>query len=120
RALRDLVEQEAEERSVPVLRVDGTVDLDGLVAEVEARFGDALAAGPQAATLEERQALLRESNLAIVDQVRGYFARTWAKGDANLSVQEFVCECGAPHCTEIVRHTVGAAAAAPVTAHAPR
>ena len=90
------------------------------MAEVEARFAEALAVGPRAATLEERQALLRESNLSIVGQVRSYFARPWADGDAELSVQEFVCECGDPRCTETVRLTVDAAAGAPVTAHASR
>ena len=119
-ALRDLVEQEAEEQRAPVLRLDGIVGVEGVVAEVEARFAEALAVGPGAATLEERQVLLRESNLSIVGQVRGYFARPWANGDANLSVLEFVCECGDPRCTETVRLTVDAAAGAPVTAHASR
>lgn len=120
RALRDLVEQEAVEHRVPVLKVDGSRGLDGVVAQVEARFAEVLAAGPSATTLEERQALLRESNLSIVGQVRGHFARPWADGDPNVSVQEFVCECGAPRCPETVSLTVGAAAGAPVRAHAHR
>jgi len=120
RALRDLVEEEATELGAPVLHVDGALGLDGVVAEVEARFAHALAIAPHAATFEERQALLRESNLSVVGQVRGYFARPWAEGDADLSVQEFQCECGDPCCTETVRLAVGDAARAPVRAHAPR
>ena len=34
-----------------------------------------------AETLGERQILLREANLAQVEQVRGFFARPWASGD---------------------------------------
>jgi hypothetical protein len=33
----------------------------------------------------ERRALLREANLAIVEQVRGYFARPWATGDSEVA-----------------------------------
>ena len=36
----------------------------------------------------ERRALLREANAAIVAQVRGYYARPWAEGDAESVVRE--------------------------------
>jgi hypothetical protein len=37
-------------------------------------------------------------NQAPADQVRGFYARPWAHGDAEAVVQPFVCECGAPAC----------------------
>ena len=59
--------------------------------------------------------MLREANQAVVDQVRGYFARPWADGDAEAVVRPFLCECGAPGCDVEVDATVAAAAAGPIT-----
>jgi hypothetical protein len=49
-----------------------------------------------------------------VAQVRGFFARPWAGGDAEEVERSFLCECGDPACAEDVETTVAAAAAAPV------
>ena len=105
-----MIEREAADNGAPVMRVDEALALDDLVDAVEARFAEALAAGPHAASLEERRALLREANAAIADQVRGYWARPWADGDAEAVVQEFLCECGEAECVASIRLTVAAAA----------
>jgi hypothetical protein len=73
-----------------------------------------LAAGPRAASLSEREALIREANLDVVEQVRGYYRRRWATGDPETVERTFICECGEPDCDAEVRSTVGRAARAPV------
>lgn len=45
--------------------------------------------------------LLREQNEAMAEQVRGYFARSWANGDAGSVVLPFACECGEPGCPDV-------------------
>jgi hypothetical protein len=84
-------------------------------------FADALAAGPRAESPAERRALLREGNLAQVEQVRAFYARPWAEGEADTIDRMFICECGDPACTASVVLTVGAVAAEPALApgHAP-
>jgi hypothetical protein len=96
--LNDVITREAAEHAVPTLRVDGGRSIDVTVAAVERRFAEAIAAGPRAQTTEERRALLREINAAIVAQVRAYHARPWASGDPDAVVRRFVCECGATAC----------------------
>jgi hypothetical protein len=110
------IERQAAEYDVHVLRVDDTVGEDEAVARVEGLFADALAEGPRAETLEERRALLRYANEAIVAQARGYLARPWSEGDEASFMREFLCECGEPECTEVVELAV-ADYAAGVSAH---
>ena len=110
------IEREAREHDAPILRVDGARDLDETVDAVEQLFADALAAGPRAETTAERRALLRDGNLARVEQVRAFYARPWADGEADRVELEFLCECGDPACTGDVRITVGVAATGPVLA----
>jgi hypothetical protein len=110
------IRREARENGVPVLTVDRSQDIDEIVAAVEALFADALAEGPRAETATERRQLLREANEAIVEQVRGYYARPWADGDANDVVRTFVCECGDTSCDISVDIRVGDAAAERVLA----
>jgi hypothetical protein len=115
RALAAEIEREAREhRPDPARR--RTPSADETVATVESLFAEALAAGPRADSLDERRALLREGNLAHVRQVRGYYARPWAEGDAEAVVRTFVCECGDRTCVASVELTVGAASAKPVLA----
>jgi hypothetical protein len=111
--LRDVIEAEAREHGVPMLRVD---DATTVAAAVEEHFASALAAGPRARTRAERRALLREANDAIVGQVRGYYARPWADGDPEAVVRSFACECGDPECTADLQLTIGAVAAGPALA----
>ena len=96
--LREVIELEAREREVPTLVIDGRQSVDHVVTTVEERFAGSLAAGPRATAVADRQTLLREANQAVVDQVRAYFARPWADGDAETVVHPFLCECGAPGC----------------------
>ena len=83
------------------------------VAALETVFADTLARGPLAKSIAERRALLRESNLDIVEQVRGYYARPWAVGNPEAVVRTFICECGATTCEAFVETTVAHAAAEP-------
>ena len=78
--------------------LDGSLDLEGTIAEVEELFAAALAEGPCAETGAERRVLLREANAAIVAQVRGCCARPWAQGEAGAVVGEVLCECGSTAC----------------------
>jgi hypothetical protein len=98
------------------LVVDGARSIDATVTAVERLFEEALDEGPLAETGAERRRLLREGNEAIVAQVRGYYARPWAEGEADQVVRTFVCECGERSCAASVEVPVGVAAAAPVIA----
>lgn len=116
RGLANVIAAQAREHGVPVLRVDSSSGIAATRRAVEQAFASALAAGPTARTRAERQALLRESNLAIAAQVRGYHARPWASGDPESVVRDFACECGDPGCDLDVRRTVGRLTAAPALA----
>jgi hypothetical protein len=114
--LGEVIERDAREHGVPVLCVDGSRGIAETVAAAEDRFAAALAEGPRAETLAERRALLREANAAIAAQIRGYYARPWADGDAETVVREFLCECGDPSCEASVDLPVGGLEAGPVLA----
>ena len=114
--LRDRIAREASEHSVPMLILDGSLDLEATVAAVEELFAKTLAEGPRAETRAERRALLREANEAILAQVRGYYARPWAEGDAESVVREFLCECGNTACNASVHVPVAAVMAEAVLA----
>lgn len=101
------IDREAREHGVPVLTLDRAHGIHDVVAAVEALFADALANGPRAETAAERRELLREANEAIVDQVRAYYARSWADGDPDKVERTFVCECGDPSCDLSVDVRVG-------------
>jgi hypothetical protein len=104
------IEREAREHDAPILMIDGGASVDETVAAVEGLFADALAAGPRAETLAERRALLREANLAHVEQIRAFHARPWANGDAESTISGFVCECGDAACAAGVELPVAAVA----------
>jgi len=118
RALYELIaatiEAEAAEARVPVLSVDGSLGIEETVDQVEHHFAWFLAAETRTTTVEERRALLREGNLDIVAQLRGFFARPWASGSADEVERSFACECGDPACTARIETKVGVAAAGPV------
>jgi len=84
------------------------------VSAVENFFASQLARGPVATTVSERRHLLREANLEIVSQVRGYYARPWAVGNPEAVVRNFICECGATTCAAFVEASVAAADRGPV------
>ena len=100
------VERQAAEVGANVLRLDERIGMDDALAAVEQLFADALTEGPRAQTLEERRALLREANEAVVAQARGFLARPWATGDETTFTREFLCECDDPECTELVELAV--------------
>lgn len=106
--LAEEIEREAMEHAAPTLTVDLSHGVDDTVTAVEHRFADALAQGPRAETIGERRTLLREANEAVAEQVRGYHARPWADGDAELVVRTFACECGETDCEASVETAVGA------------
>jgi hypothetical protein len=114
--LADEIERAAREHDAPILAIDGSHTIGETVAAVEELFADALAAGPLAETTAERRALLREANLAHVEQVRAFYARPWAPGDPEVTERPFVCECGDRACDASVVLTVGRAGAAPALA----
>jgi cytidylate kinase len=109
----DDIRREVDESCAPVIRA-------GILAEtVEAVvdfFAPELEHGPLATTLEERRQLLREANLDVIEQVRGFYARPWASGDSESVTRTFVCECGSQACEAFVEVSVGSAAVAPVIA----
>jgi len=88
-------------------------ELSATVAALETVFSAQLARGALAKGVAERRALLREANLAVVDQVRGYYARPWAEGDPEAVVRAFTCECGATTCESFVETSVALAATEP-------
>jgi hypothetical protein len=114
--LAEEIEREAREQAVPILTIDVSRGVDDTVTNVEHLFADAVAKGPRAETISERRALLREANEAIAEQIRGYHARPWVDGDAELAVRTFACECGDTDCAASVDLPVGAFAARPVLA----
>jgi hypothetical protein len=116
--LAETIEGEVNAAGVPSLVVDGTLDVEAIVAAVEELFAEPLARGPRAETAAERCALLREANESVVGQVRAYFARPWAEGDPDDVVRTFLCECGDSACVQTVEARVGAAADQPVLAAA--
>jgi hypothetical protein len=110
RLLARAIEADIRAARAPVIAIEGIAET---VAAVEAHFADALATGRRAETLTERRALLREANLAHVEQVRAYYARPWATGDPDTVERTFICECRDRACQADVRLTVADAAAAP-------
>ena len=114
--LRDRIAGEADQHGVRILTIDGSLDLDATVAAVDELFAEAIAEGPRAQTRAERQALLREANRSIAAQVRGYYARPWADGDAEQVVRDFFCECGRTTCDASVHVAVARVMSGPVLA----
>jgi hypothetical protein len=96
------VERQADEHDVNVLRVDGSLGPDEVLAAVGALFSNAIADGPCATAADERRELLRWSNEELLRQARTYLARPWSSGDEATFVRPFRCECDDPECVEVV------------------
>lgn len=114
--LRDAITRETEVHGAPVIQVDGQRGVDEIFELVEDRFTYAIHDGSRAETIDERRGLLREANIAVVEQVRGFYRRPWAEGDPETVVRIFVCECGDTYCEADVEATVLDAATQPVVA----
>ncbi|MET9023308.1 hypothetical protein ABZV93_25380 [Actinopolymorpha sp. NPDC004070] len=82
------------------------------LAEVEAVFASALAEGPTADGVDERRALVRYGNDALVTQHAGPLTRPEVPADPATVVRTFDCECADPACTSLVDLTVADAVAA--------
>jgi hypothetical protein len=110
----------AVRHDVPVLVAEGS--LEETVDAVERHFADSVARGPRAGTIEERRALLREANNALVFQVRTGTARPWATDTPETVTRHFICECDDRECRAVVTIPVAeferANSDAPVVAHA--
>jgi hypothetical protein len=104
----DAIAEGLRDLGLPVVHVDESVDLDTTVAAVEQVLAAALARLPRAETREERTALRREENAAVVRQARLH--REAHPGLAGLeeATHEFACECGASGCDATLRLTVPA------------
>jgi hypothetical protein len=114
--LGDLIAEETKEHHAPSVSVDDQLGIDELIELVEARFADAIRTGPRAETIDQRRELLRQANLSVAEQVRGFYRRPWAVGDPETTVRTFVCECGERSCEANVETKVHDAAADPVLA----
>jgi hypothetical protein len=110
------VERQAAVHGVNVVRVDGSLGPDDVLAAVESLFAKAIEEGPCATTQEERRELLRWANDEAVRQARAYLARSWSSGDEATYGRPFRCECDDPECEGIVPLPV-AEYAPGITAH---
>ncbi|CAM3105170.1 AAA family ATPase [Stackebrandtia soli] len=104
-ALADTVDATVAEADAPVIVNDDDSTIDGLIAAVAERFAHVLPFGATDRT--QRAELLRASNQAIVDQVRGFFARPWAVGNAETQRATLDCECGGAECLDTVDVVIG-------------
>jgi dephospho-CoA kinase len=100
--LAEHIERATVEAGVRVLRPDGSETVEETAAAVEELIADSLADGPCAESADDRRALLRYANDAVVAQVHAYYARPWATGDIARDVRPFVCECADPECAAIL------------------
>lgn len=110
----------ARRRGVPTIVVDGKRGTSEIVEEVERTLAGPLRTGPHARSIRERRELLREANLAAVNQVRDGCARPWATADSETQLRSFVCECGNRECDTDLDAAVAVASAAPVIARGHR
>jgi hypothetical protein len=103
RLFTDAIAARLRELDLPAVHVDESRGLDATVAAVEDELAPALGRLPRAATREQRTALRREENAAVVRQARLHH-------DAHPTVEqatyEFACECGASGCTATAQLTV--------------
>jgi hypothetical protein len=100
RHLAEEIVERARAKGVPILTVDGS--LEATIEAVENHFAQALLEGPRAETLEERRALVRKANEALVFQVRTGTARPWATETPESMTRDFLCECDDPECRAVV------------------
>ena len=104
----DAIAKGARDLGLPVVQVDEAHGLDEAVAAVEERLAPALARLPRAATAEERTALRREENAALLLQARLHHEAHPRVGGIEDATYEFACECGASGCAATVALTAPA------------
>ncbi|MFJ8953705.1 AAA family ATPase [Streptomyces sp. NPDC102381] len=113
RRLAQEIAEEVRESGAPFLSVDGSADTTEEVARL---WAGPLTEGPHAGAADERRALLREANEAVVAQIAGYFGRPWADGEPGDREVAFSCECGDASCTARVTRAATGLPAAPLLA----
>jgi hypothetical protein len=106
----EVIEEEAKARGLHLVYVDGTRDLTGVTAAVEAIFAAVISAGPRAETETERRKLRRGENVILFRQLSTYFERVPEAGDPMTTPAPFGCECGASGCGALVEVPLVAAA----------
>jgi hypothetical protein len=113
---RGLILENARRHEIKIIVVDGSRSVTEITEEAEQLFAERLGDGPLASSRQERQTLLRDANLAVVEQIRSGCARPWGTNDPETVMRSFVCECGDENCVVDPDLTVGEAAARPVVA----
>lgn len=93
----ETVSRQVADSGVATITVDG-MSVDETLAALERFFAPQLAAGPVAATLEERQALLRYANQAIITQCLSPSTKPLNPVAPEQIARDFECECGSPDC----------------------
>lgn len=97
----ELVRGQLARTNATVIGVDGQT-VDQTVLAVEQQFGTFLADLPAARSIDERQALIRLSNLQIATQMIQGPRSGRAKTNGHLAVHVFDCECAQDGCQEFV------------------
>lgn len=98
-----------EGAGVATVTVD-EMSVTDVVDELERRFATRLSAGPTAASREERRALIREANDALVWQCVSPSTKP-KRGPVDPGASLVVdCECAAADCVALIETTIGAAA----------
>jgi cytidylate kinase len=122
-ALGDIIGREVSDHGLPVIEITAAMTREDVATAVESLLAGAIAAGPRAGSVTERQALLRDANDAILQGSREFLARPWARADPQAFVREFACECQDDDCAAIVPLSLPAYERArdegPVLAHPP-
>lgn len=108
----EIVRSQLDGSGVAELAVDG-LGVEETLVELERLFAPQLAAGPVAETLEERQALLRYANQAIITQCLSPSTKPLNPAPPDQIVRDFECECGSPDCVaEVTLRAIDARAEA--------
>jgi hypothetical protein len=110
----------ARERGLRTIVVDRSRSLEDMRTKCALLFAPLIARGPRATTTYDRQALRRDQNGHVLNQLLTYLERVPAAGLPNSVEYPFSCECGRSGCHEEVRLPVSnykllVKAAAPLT-----
>lgn len=104
--LNELIREQAAERGLSVLEVDGSVGLNDMVEAVGDRFAACIAAGPRAADGAEHRHIRRVENAAVRDNLVAWREDVGVARMPEPIQFDFSCECPAVRgCRERVRLT---------------
>lgn len=105
RLLTEAMRSQAAKHGLPVLDVDGSLNLEQTAAELEHRFAAALTAGPRARDGAERARVRRAENDESHTGVSMYLADLGADAPAAPPPLSFGCECRTLGCAATVSLT---------------